>query len=153
MMLVEVKDDTDEPPAVNIESMFEHSLGSFVSGHKPLFSLAKKIWNPPTDVYETDEAIFIKIEVPGIDVEQLDIALKHNQLTVRGIRFEDRAIVDDATIHLVEIHYGRFERMFKLPESIKVDDVKAGYAEGFLRMTVAKLPATSESVSVEIDAD
>lgn len=71
-------------------------------------------WEPPADIFESDQQFVIVVALPGVSTEQLVIVHDDNGITVRG----QRALPDlghSALIHRVEIPYGRFERRFELP--------------------------------------
>lgn len=93
------------------------------------------IWRPPTDVYETESEIVIRVEIAGMQEEDFSISLKGNHLTVRGNRtdvFERRAY------YQMEISFGEFLTEVKLPGPVVSDDVSAEYIDGFLRLVFPK---------------
>ena len=121
----------------------------FYSSTKPWFSLSRKIWNPPTDIYETQDTLLIKMEVAGVQEEHLDISVDDNLLVIRGVRMEEN-LADKASIHLLEVHYGKFERSFKLPENLQVNDIDANYRNGFLRVAINKSDVHPKPISIDI---
>lgn len=93
------------------------------------------IWRPPTDVFETEETIVIRVEIAGLQEEDFSISLKGDQLTVRGNRtdvFERRAY------YQLEISFGEFLTEVKLPGPVISDGVSAEYIDGFLRLVFPK---------------
>ena len=72
-------------PPDEIKTVFDN----FFSSQRPLFSLSDRIWNPPTDVYETCESMVIKMEVAGVKQEDMDISVDNNLLLIRGRRLEE----------------------------------------------------------------
>ena len=92
---------------------------------------------PPIDVYEDDNKLSIKMDVPGIDAKDLEIRLDGNLLTVSGERkFES----DEKKEHFrrMEREYGSFSRSLTLPASVDTDKISANFANGTLRIDVAK---------------
>ena len=65
-------------------------IDNFFSSQRPLFSLSKQVWNPPTDIYESGEVTKIKMEVAGLDERELEITVQADMLVVRGRRAPDR---------------------------------------------------------------
>lgn len=92
---------------------------------------------PPVDIYETEQSIVLKLEVPGIDQKDLDIRIENNTITVRGERkFESD--VKEENFHRVERRYGSFQRSFSLPNTVNTENVVADYDSGVLKITLAK---------------
>lgn len=103
------------------------------------------VWVPRVDIYETDEALIVKVCAAGVDPEATDIALSGDgrQLVVRGIRGESHDSGECLVrYHQIEIYTGRFERTIDLPEGITVDknQVTASAADGFFRICLPKIP-------------
>jgi HSP20 family protein len=159
MALIKIEDELAEfdPPnaqlcAAEEDNSFRNVFAHFFSSRKPLFSMSHKIWNPPADVRETEEAYVVKIEVAGVKEENLRILMEDSILTVQGVRGEDED-ADQKSIHLLEIHYGQFERKFILAPGLDVDGIKADYADGFLRIKIPKSTQQTEPIAVNIKTD
>jgi HSP20 family protein len=105
---------------------------------------------PPVDIYETEQNIVLKLEVPGIDQKDLDIRIENNTITVRGERkFESE--VKEENFHRVERRYGNFQRSFSLPNTVSTDNVTADYENGILKITLAKrAEAKSKQIKVNV---
>ncbi len=92
---------------------------------------------PPVDVYEDDQKIVIKLEVPGIKEQDLDVRIENNVLTVRGERkFENEE--KEENFHRIERRYGSFYRSFALPNTVDTENVKAHYDAGVLRLELQR---------------
>jgi HSP20 family protein len=103
-------------------------------------------WRPPTDVYETEDAIIIKIEIAGMRESDFTISLVERNLTIRGNR-QDTS--ERRAYHQMEIAFGEFTTEVELPYMIISDKVEANYRDGFLRIL---LPiAKPKHVKVEGD--
>jgi HSP20 family protein len=100
-------------------------------------SLAAGSFVPPVDVYEDEQGIRLKMEVPGIDEKDIDIQMENNLLTVRGERKLESETKEE-NYHRIERRYGSFTRSFTLPNSVNADDVKASYAKGVLTIHLGK---------------
>jgi HSP20 family molecular chaperone IbpA len=90
-------------------------------------------WRPPTDVYETDAALIIRVEVAGMRESDFTISLVERTLTIRGIR-QDTS--ERRAYHQMEIAFGEFNTEVELPYAIISDKVEAVYRDGFLRITL-----------------
>lgn len=94
---------------------------------------------PAVDVYEDAQKVQLKLEVPGIRPEDLDIRVEGRTLTVRGERkFE--AEQKEENFHRIERRYGSFVRSFTLPVTVDTDSVDAQSADGVLTIALAKKP-------------
>jgi len=74
----------------DVWNRLRHMIDNFFSSQRPLFSLSKQVWNPPTDIYESGEVTKIKMEVAGLDERELEITVQVDMLVVRGRRAPDR---------------------------------------------------------------
>ena len=90
-------------------------------------------WRPPTDVYETENAIIIRVEVAGMHETDFSISLVGRNLTIRGIR-QDTS--ERRAYHQMEIPFGEFSTEFELPYIVNSNKVEAIYRDGFLLITL-----------------
>src|SRR5215472_6931127 len=94
---------------------------------------------PAVDVYEDAQKVSLKLEVPGIRPEDLDIRVEGRTLTVRGERkFESEE--KEENFHRIERRYGSFVRSFTLPATVDTDSIDAQTADGILTISLAKKP-------------
>lgn len=92
---------------------------------------------PPADVYEDENKITLKMEVPGIKQENLDIRIDGSTLSVSGERkFEKDEKREN--FRRVERQYGSFSRSFELPSSADRDNISANFQDGILQIEVPK---------------
>jgi HSP20 family protein len=101
-------------------------------------------WRPPADVYETAQAIIVRVEIAGMRVEDFNIALDGRSLVIRGLRSD---LNERRAFHQMEIRFGEFSIEIELPVSVNENEVQAFYANGFLRLVLPK--ATSRQVSIQ----
>ena len=100
-------------------------------------NMAAAAFMPPVDVYEDENTLQLKLEVPGVEEKDIDIRIENNMLTVRGERkFEKEE--KEQNFHRIERRYGTFSRSFQLPPSVNTEDVKADYVNGVLKISMAK---------------
>lgn len=92
-------------------------------------------WRPPTDVFETENAIVVRVEIAGMREEDFFIELNGRNLTVRGSRQD---MPERRAFHQMEIYFGEFAIELELPNYIETDQVQAVYSDGFLRVHLPK---------------
>jgi HSP20 family protein len=92
---------------------------------------------PPVDVYENENGLRLKLEVPGIDEKDLDVRIENNVLTVRGERKFEKEEKEE-NFHRIERRYGSFVRSFSLPTTIDSEKVSADYKNGVLTLEMGK---------------
>ena len=125
----------DQIRKMNLE--MESYFYRLMSPKHPLRTASEEKWQPYMDVYETKDALVIKIELAGVERKDISINLYEGRLTVRGIR-RDPSPREKRIYHQVEINYREFERVVVLPETVSHEAIKAEYKDGFLTITVAK---------------
>ncbi|TWJ32994.1 Hsp20/alpha crystallin family protein [Geobacter argillaceus] len=99
--------------------------------------LKEGIWQPPVDIYEDENSVVIKAELPGVDQKEIDIRIEDNTLTLRGERKHSQEVKKE-NYHRVERFYGTFQRSFSLPHTIDQEHVKATCDQGVLTVTLPK---------------
>jgi HSP20 family protein len=104
-------------------------------------------WTPALDVYEDKNAFTVKVELPGLKKEEIDVSLHDGCLSVSGER-KSESKHEDAEIYRAERFFGRFQRTITLPAPVAADKVKAAYKDGVLTVT---LPKTEEAKPKQID--
>lgn len=92
---------------------------------------------PAVDVYEDAEKVVLKLEIPGVREEDVDIRVENQTLSVRGERKFDSEEKQE-NFHRIERHYGSFFRSFSLPNTVDTDAVAATYNAGILRLELKK---------------
>jgi len=92
---------------------------------------------PPVDIYEDEQNVTLKVEVPGLDPKDVDVRVENNTLSIRGERKFEKDEKEE-NFHRVERHYGSFVRSFTLPNTVDPDNVKADYENGVLKIQLAK---------------
>ena len=92
---------------------------------------------PPVDIYEDEHKLVLTVEIPGLRLEDLDVRLENNTLTVKGER-TFKGETKEENFHRVERRYGSFTRSFTLPTTVNTEDIKADYEQGVLKIRLAK---------------
>ncbi len=107
-------------------------------------------WTPAVDIYETDNELVLKADLPEVDPKNVDIQIENGTLTLKGNRtFETEK--NGKGYHRIERSYGSFVRAFSLPETVDPENVKADFKNGVLTMTIAKKEvAKPRTIKVEV---
>ncbi len=108
-------------------------------------------WSPAVDIFETENELVLKADVPQMALKDIDLQLENGTLTLRGERrFEQEQ--NGRGYHRLERGYGSFVRAFTLPDSVDADKVKAEYKGGVLTVTLSKKEvAKPKTIRVEIN--
>jgi HSP20 family protein len=93
------------------------------------------IWRPPTDIWETEQAFTVRLEIAGMSERDFSIVLDGHSLVIRGVRSESP---ERRAYHQMEIPFGEFGVDIDLPSSINISAVEAVYSNGFLRISLPK---------------
>jgi HSP20 family protein len=102
-------------------------------------------FTPPVDVHETEEEYLVKIDVPGVKSEDVNVEVNDSVLSISGSRVAD----ETGTAQLVERPYGTFARTLTLPQGVNSDSIEAGYHDGVLELRIPK-PAERKPKKITI---
>jgi len=105
-------------------------------------------WSPTVNVEESSDELLLTAEVPGLAIEDIQIEVENNVLTVTGEKKEEREESEDRRYHLWERKYGSFKRTFTLPRTVKTEEITAHAKDGILFVRMPKAP---EAKSRKID--
>ena len=109
-------------------------------------------WAPAVDIYETENALVVKADLPDVNEKDLDIQVENNILTIRGERKFERDVKEDNYLR-VERAYGSFSRSFSLGNTVNTEAIKAEYRDGVLTLTIPKREeAKPKQVKVSVAA-
>jgi HSP20 family protein len=98
-------------------------------------------WAPAVDIYETENELALKADLPEVSEKDLDIRVENNMLTLRGERKFEQKVNEDNYLR-IERTYGSFSRSFSLPNTVNTEAIKADYKNGVLTV---QLPKRAES--------
>jgi HSP20 family protein len=98
-------------------------------------------WAPPVDIYETENELVIKADLPDVEEKDIDVQVENNMLTIRGERKFEESVKEDNYLR-VERAYGSFSRSFSLPNTVNTEAIQAHYKNGVLKV---ELPKRAES--------
>lgn len=110
-------------------------------------------WSPAVDIFETENELVLKADVPEVDPKNVEIKLENGTLTLKGERqFEQGK--NGKGYHRIERGYGSFVRVFTLPDTIDPEKVKADYKSGVLTITLPKKDvAKPKTVEIHVNAN
>ncbi|MBK6794154.1 MAG: Hsp20/alpha crystallin family protein [Anaerolineales bacterium] len=103
--------------------------------HSVSWQVKSSIWDPPTDVYETEEVFVIRVEIAGMREENFDVSVQNDTLYITGFRHDFPA---KRAVHQMEIRSGRFASVVRLSAPVDVEHALAEYQDGFLTITLPK---------------
>ena len=114
--------------------------------HKWVHGNRKRVWRPPTDVYETDSHVVVRVEVAGLREEDFRISVADRRLVIGGLR---RDPSEKLAYQQMEINYGEFQTEVYLPSwAVDQDNIEAVYEEGFLSVRLPKKRETRVPITV-----
>jgi HSP20 family protein len=122
------------------EEMNRRFHEAFQGGNGEEASWGQQTWSPPVDIYETDDALVLTVDVPGVSKDDVSIEMHQQTLTLKGQR-PHKAEVKDDRYHRKERVYGTFQRIFTLPFQVDQEKVQATYHDGVLELRLPKLEA------------
>ena len=121
-----------------MDRLFNQMLGDAYNTPLSGEELSTRRWSPPVDIRETDDALVLTAELPGLTKEDVQITLENRVLTLAGERkFEKEAKGEN--YHRIERSYGAFTRSFTLPPNVKTEKVDASFENGVLSVTLPKM--------------
>lgn len=104
---------------------------------------------PKLDVSETDTAIQISAELPGVKQDEIDVEIQSDTLRISGEKKDER-VVTEHNFHSVERSFGRFERVIALPVEVDSKQAEATFKDGILSINLPKIkPAAAQKVTVK----
>jgi HSP20 family protein len=124
-------------------------IEKFFSDDDWLFPLGHYFNEPAMDIYETDNEIVAKLNVPGVDPENINISVDNQTLRVSG-KFEDKKEEKSKNYLRREIRYGSFERVAHLPMPVKEDKVEATYDKGVLQIVMPKAEKAKSEKKIKV---
>ena len=107
-------------------------------------------WTPAVDIAEHDDEYLVKVELPGVNKDEVKLTLENNILTIRGEKKQEKETKKE-NYHRVERSYGSFQRSFTLPAAVKSDKIDASYKDGILTVSLPKVEeAKPKQIEVKV---
>lgn len=130
--------------------MFDNFFGRTTSLMPFEESLSGWEFGPPVDVYEDDQRLTFKVEVPGIDEKDIKVEVEDNVLKVHGERKLEKDVKEE-NFRRMERHYGSFSRSFALPSTVDPEKIEANYTQGVLAIQMPKrAEAKAKQIKVNV---
>jgi HSP20 family protein len=115
-----------------VNRLFEDNFTRERSGHADLAT-----WAPAVDIYETENELVVKADLPDLQDKDIDVRITNNTLTIRGERKFEKDVKEENFLRL-ERTYGSFMRSFSLPNTVSSENIRAEYRNGVLTLHMAK---------------
>ncbi len=113
---------------------------------------AARPWSPSVDIYETENELVVKADLPDVDPKNVGIQLENGTLTLKGERKFEQEKNGQKGFHRIERSYGSFVRAFSLPDTVEGEKVKADYKNGVLTITLPKKEvAKPKTINIEVN--
>ena len=115
---------------------------------------ANRPWAPAVDIYETENELVFKADVPDVDGKDIDVRVENQTLTIAGERkFESPNGDGNKGYHRIERNYGKFVRSFAVPHAFDTDRIAAAFKNGVLTVTLPKKEAAKpRQIKIELNA-
>ena len=113
---------------------------------------ARSAWIPPVNVEESQEEILLTAELPGMSIDDVEMEVENNVLTLRGEKKTEREENNERNYHVWERCYGSFQRQFTLPRTVKADEIGAHFKDGILHVQMPKAPE-AKAKKIQIKAE
>jgi HSP20 family protein len=131
----------------------EKAFGDAARGWGHDEGLTSGPWTPAVDVYETNDAIVLKADLPDVKQEDVDISVEGNTLSIRGERKQEKE-VHDKNYYRMERSYGNFVRSFSLPATVDSEKIDATFSHGVLKLTIPKREESKpKQIKVKVAGD
>ena len=113
---------------------------------------ASRPWAPAVDIYETENDLVLKADVPDVDPKDIDVRVENQTLTISGERkFEQER--NDKGYHRLERSYGHFQRSFTVPNTFDTENISASHRNGVLTVSLPKKTAAKpRQIKIEAQA-
>ena len=109
-------------------------------------------WTPAVNVEETEDALLLSAELPGMTIDEIELEVKENVLTIQGEKKDEKEEKDDRRYHLWERSFGSFRRGFTLPRTVATDKISAEFRDGILFIQMPKAPeAKSRKITIKAE--
>ena len=129
-----------------LDSLFELPFWSNFQRQTQLFSG----WSPALDIYQNNDAVIARVELPGMRKEDIEISLHDGMLTISGERKSETGEGDKA--ERTERYIGKFRRSVSLPAQVDANKVSASYRDGILTVTLPKAEEAKPK-QIQVNAD
>ncbi|MDE0634882.1 MAG: Hsp20/alpha crystallin family protein [Candidatus Poribacteria bacterium] len=124
----------------NLHNEMGRVFGDMLSSQDSETNAENTSWIPTVDISETENSFEIHAELPGVVESDVNVSVTDNLLTIKGEKQQEEK-AEGKNFHRVERRYGSFQRSFTLPKNVETADIKAGFKDGVLALTIPKAEA------------
>jgi len=112
--------------------LFDETLSRILKEEVP-----QRVWSPPVDIYEREDEVVLKVDLPEMNQNEIEIKIEEDTLIIQG---ERKFIKDPSSMNYLQIErpYGTFQRTFAVPRMIDRERIKAAYKDGVLQVVLPK---------------
>ena len=140
-------------PLNGLDSL-QSEIGNFLRPMSKLIGedggIFEREWRPAIDVYDSDNALLVKADIPGLKKDEIDVSIHDGTLTIKGEKKMENE-VNEENYFRSERFYGSFTRSIQLPTEVERDKVTATYKDGVLELKLPKREeAKTKRISVEV---
>lgn len=132
-------------PRETVRRLFDELVHQPWGGQESILS---STWQPSCDMVETEDAIIVEIELPGMQREDVHVEVRGDRLYISGER-RHTTQRQGRNFHYLERHFGHFERQLPLPSSVDRSAIRADFQRGVLTVTLPKLNKQVDNASPE----
>src|SRR6202521_4206312 len=131
-----------------VNRLFDNTVNRSRSGQSDLAT-----WAPTVDIYETENELVVKADLPDLQEKDIDVRVENNTLIIRGERKFENDVNEDNYLR-VERAYGPFTRSFSLPNKVNSEGLRAEYRNGVLTLHMAKLEESKpKQIKISVSAN
>jgi HSP20 family protein len=134
-----------------LDRAFDRSFGTFRWPSLRGIELSGQAWNPEIDVFERDQRLVTKIDLPGVKKEDVKVEVTDGHLAISGERKSETEATKD-NVYRTERSFGSFYRVVPLPPDVKLEDVKAAFSDGVLEVSVP-IPAAPKTNARQVQIE
>jgi len=113
---------------------------------EPLYwrlAMRSQVWRPPTDVYETEDTLVVRVEIAGMRESDISISMDDRYLSIRGWRVD---APERRAYRQMEIRFGEFITEVELPFPVAIEKIEAVYSDGFLRIHLPRFDSNQAQI-------
>ena len=128
---------------IHTHDAFDRVFDSFFgNGRAPTVARSEaQTWRPAAEFSASEEAYTLKLDVPGVEQDAIDVSVDDGALKVSGERKSNDEPSEDGKVYRREVTYGAFSRTLRLPDDADLENVTATYANGVLTVSIPKAEA------------
>ncbi len=141
MYLIKVKYDRNLD---KLHNRVQKLMDDMMNLTRPVLSVHDTEWSPEADMYETEHEIFLVVNLAGVKREDIEVSFHENYICIRGERTHNMPSGMLVRYHQLEMGYGNFERVFRVPAVADENEIEASYSDGILTICMRKCDRSAQ---------